>query len=681
MLAVLLLLQEPNLDQRVSLEEAAQSAPAFFSKLSERVGFEIAAPGTLRRNTLVIRFENTPLRTVLDRLADALSAKWQVVDKKRVEFYRPASLVKALRDKEDSDRKSAIQKALDAIELPELTEALAQKIAARARAFEPRVRTLGRDAEARLEQQAILDSMPAGRGAARIVKALPIERYMNMKVGERIVFASSPNQMQVALPNGRKLVDEFNAERGLMRQSMAEDLRRENEMVAYSDPRAGQFKLKSDAVKVVVGVTRSPEFRGFLANVRFVDADGWPVSTATTTVSDNVAVEPYKLDDVEVEIPESLYRLTEAIRSYGRISREERQRAVSIMTDPARNDPQGWYHGEMILDYSRKSKKPLAATLSDRGMRRLWLIGSAPSRRLRADALARMMALEWSLSSGEKQGAIVALPSTPLAAESEYLDRDLMSQAFGQMLKEKRLSILDAAEYAGKTKSALAGQFAEWSIAGWSSPSGFGSPDQELVSNWFSVVRFVGRVPGTYLAPGARPVTVAELPAEAKMALKSWVIDVPFTQMFGEKRDAEHPYDHIAYIEPTEAFPNGVPGSTQVRFTWANSPLILIGNDVGLPPTMYPYKFLAYMLDPAYGKSATYDCVFGRSLKIDLLLPDGRTASEEIWEAPPASTEPRNYRKISELPANVLELMRAEYAKQQAFLSTLGTIKPPPPAG
>lgn len=680
MLVATLALQGPDLDQKIALEEPAQSAPAFLAKLSKLTRCEIAAPGPLSRNTLVVRFDDTPLRVILDRLGDSLSAKWRVVEGKKVEFYRPASLLRSLREHEDAARKEAISKGLKAVEVPELTEALAAKIAARARAFEPRLRQVGRDPAARQERQALQDSMPVGRAAAKITQAVPLDRYLGMKVGERIVFSSSPNSMQISLPGGMSIVREFNTERAIMRRALADDLKREDEMLTFTDPRAGQFKLKSEAVKVVAGISRTPEVRGFLVNVRFVDADGWVVSSASTAVPDTVTGKPVDLEPVQVEVSDPNFRLTEAIRSFGQPSQEERRKAVAVLTDPNRYDPQGWYHGDLILDYSRRTKKPIVASLSDRGMRRLWLAMDTPAKSMPSKTLATLMANEWGLSLVEQKGTTIVSPVLHLTAESDYLDRAEMSLAFGKMVKEGRLAILDAAEYANSSKSALAGQFAEWSIAGWGSPHGFGSPDQELVSSWFATMRFVGHLPGASVSPGARPLAVSELSPEARVALKRWIMDVPFTLMFGELRDAEHPYDHITRTEPTEALPNGVPGSTQIRLTWSESPLILIGNDVGLPPTMQPYKWLAYMMAPEYANDSRYDTVTGKSLKIDLIFPDGRTASEEVWEAPPASTEARNYRRLTELPAAVLSLMRAEYARTQAQHSIGGRLATPPPA-
>ena len=674
MLALLLLLQEPNLDQRVSLEVAAQGAPAFLSKLSERVGFEISAPGTLRRNTLVVRFEDTPLRTVLDRVADALSAKWQVVDKQRVEFYRPASLLKALQAKETAERRETIQKGMDAIDVPELTVKLAQAIARQAEAFEPRLMLTGRDAQARADRQLLEDAMPIGRAAGKAAKLIPIEAFLALRAGERVVLSSHPNRMQRPFPSGRKLVEEYNSDRTLMRAAMTEALQRENEMLAYSDPRWGQFRIKAPAEKVIVAISRNADLRGYFVSVRLVDREGWILGRAYRRLYDTPIVEPTTLTKGSVELPRPLIDLNRAVREI--VLPELRAANLATTTSPATREPHSWLIGELILDFSRKTRQPLAAALSDRAFRQTYLFRvpdlqpSYPS-----DRLAQLLTRDWNASVSEREGCVVVTPRMPLSAEREYLDRKPLETALHKMIEGKRLAILDASEYAAAAKSELAGLFFEHLLVRATSPNAMDSPDSDLFDTLqYPTARFVGHVPSTYLAQQTSTVSVIELPANARQALSDRIFFGDLGSMFEEKVDVEHPYSNIAYREPTAMLPEGIPGSTRVRFTWSSQPFIYTKFTGGV--SLHPYKWSYYYLDRP--DSWQVDVVTGRCLTVDILLPDGNVATDQLWEAPPATTE-RNWRRVSDLPAEVLDLLRAEKAKQASVQALQGGYKPPPP--
>lgn len=672
MLALLLLLQEPNLDQAISLEESAQSVGSFFHKVSERVGFEVSAAGSLKKNTLVVRFDEAPLRTVLDRVADALAAKWHVVDKKKVELYRTEEQTKALRTKEVADRKEAIQNSISEIDVPVLTEEMAQKIGARAQALEPRLPLIGKDPKVLKDKRALDGDMPAGRGAGKAALLIPPEMYLSLKPGERAVFSNRPNRLQKALPSGKKLVEEYNVERDFLRRAMADALMRESEMRLSVDPRAGQFRIKSRAERVIVALQRMPDLRGYMVSANFVDSEGWILGTGWRSINDSVPVAQPILEKVTLDLAKPFIDLnTFSFNS------DVRSSVAATFCSPDRYDPHGWLPGELILDYARKTKRPLVAALSDLALRSVYL-NSNPDVRptYPSQMLAQYLARDWDTSVSEREGCLVIMPRMPLTAEREYLDRKLLQTALQAMLKEGRVSILEACKYAGSAESDLAGSFFEEVLVRATSPNGSDSPDNiAFQAEQFLLERLVGRIPDAFLANEVNEVKVSQLSAEAREVLTKWLMEGWLAGLFDDKVDSDHPYSNIAFREATEMFPEGIPDATTIRITWSTQPFIYAKWNQGV--TLQPYKLVNNWADEPDGVDV--DVVNGRCLSIEVKLPGGATVPADLWQAPPASNEARNWRKLSTLPGDVLAKMRTERARYSGLESTWGRYKPPPP--
>jgi hypothetical protein len=664
-LAVVLLAQGPDLDREIQLHSRGQSLPTLLKVISNDAGVPVTATGSLARNTVVVRLDPQPVRKILDQLGKALTCSWRVVDGKRVELYRTQAQTDQLKKIERDLRSAELKKSIAALELEEFSKAYAETLAQRARNLEPRIPTNQRDPAVGAEVQALIAAMPSGRGLTRVARSLPVDRLLQMPAQDRVAFAYPANPQQVALPNGKGILDAFNSERSTMFEVLREDLVREREFILSLDSRASQFRLTSPAVKVIAGVNRGPEFRGFYVTVRFVNSEGWTVAELSRTLSDEAKADAPELDDVVAEVSEESYRLNEelSLRGLG----PTRDTLLPILANPLRNEPLSWYQGGLLFDHSERAKQPLVAVLTDRSLRRLWLSQTEPGRTAAGNQLASRLAKEWTLNSKVEGGIWYVRPQEQLAAEREYLDRDLMVKTWTSVLKEKRYLIPEAAAYNANAKSELLGTFAELCfVTALAHPYSGNSVDEWLtVHPNAAILRFVGRVPAAMLEPEGRATAVGELPATARDALDRWLLRSAYGSSLGETSDADHPFDHIMHWEPTEALPRGVPQDTQVRFRWITSYFVLQRN--------HGFPFAAHFAEHAYyflqwnGDAANFDSATGRALQVEIMFADGRRISSVLRETPDTMAGERNWRRLSELPNSVLEIMRAEARRQEAL--------------
>ena len=674
-LALLLLGQAPDVDRKVSVETLGQSLPTVLSRLSSETGVRCVAVGSLARNTVVARLDYQPLRHVLDQLGAALTCSWRVVDG-RVELFRTSAQVEALKKTERELRARQLAESIRLLQLEPFSETLAEGLAARSRTLEPRLRSVTRDASVAAEMKALFDSMPAGRGLIRAVRSLPTPQLLDMKAQDRKVFAFPANPVQSTLPTGKDILSAFNKERTVMFRVLQRDLAREREFVETLDPRASQFRLPSEAVKVIVAVNRGPEFRGFSVNVRFVDADGWPVAEASKTVEDEAKAEIDNLPEAGIVVDDELFRLNEEVSL--RLGSRDRKSLLTAISNPQQHEPGSWYQGAALFDYARKANRQLVAALSDRSLRRLWLSSATPGRTLTAKELATRIAREWSLTSSYERGTWMVKPLEQLAAEREYLDRDLMSGAWQSVVSEGRYQISVAATYCAKAKSELIGAFAEGCYVTALTPPYSGNSVDEWLA-WgqpnVPILRFVGRVPSQFMSSG-RATIVGELPSTAREALDLWILKNAHGGAFGEQRDAEHPYDHITRLEPTEALPRGIPSDTRVRFTWFAAHYVLQRIN-GYPDALHIAEQAYYLLQSNV-EAANFDAKTGRALRVEVLFSDGRQISHVLHETPPGVESTRNWRRVSDLPDEVLNVMRAEARRQEELGRRMGSAGPPP---
>lgn len=675
-LAALLFAQGPDLDREVHLRTPGQSLPSLLKGISDETKIPISAVGSLAKNTLVVRLDRQPLRSVLDQLGKGLTCSWRVVEGQRIELYRTEAQTTQLRNTERALRSAELKKSIEALELEEFSKAYGETLAQRARNLEPRLGMNMRDPVVTAEVKALFAAMPSGRGLARVAKSLPLDRLLQMTATDRVVFAYPANSQQVSLPQGRGILEAFNSERSTMFDVLKEDLVRESEFSAAGlDSRGRQFRLMTPATKVIGALSRSPGIRGFYLKVSFVNADGWTVAELSQLLNEEPKADLPELSDVTAEVTDDSYRLAEAM-SYWGWTKPKPLELRQTVANPVRYEPLSWYHGSVLFDHSERSKRPLVGVLTDRSLRRVWMSQTAPGQSVPAKQLAFRMAKEWTLNSQVEGGTWFVRPLEQLASEREYLDRDLMATAWASLLKERRYLISEAAAYNARAQSELLGAFSEISfVIAVAPPDSDTAVDKDLTDP--TVLRFVGRLPGNFLAAEGRDIAVGELPANAREALDRWLLKSAYVAALGYTTSKDHPFPNVKESEPTEALPRGIPSDTRIRLSWVTAYFVMWQRIPNQPFMFAPAESVYYMLQ-WNNQNAHYDSASGRALQVEVHFADGRKVTHVIRETPDYMTTERNWRKLSELPNEVLEVMRAEDRRQEA-LGNRGNVGSGPP--
>jgi hypothetical protein len=189
----------------VTLEARTQSLAKLLEGLSEDVGIRLEADATTARELVVVRVRDVPLPTLMAKLAETIDAEW-VERGGRHTLTRPAARAQAQVRKEERQRLESLAKRLEEISLGHarqgaLDEGAAERLALRiADLAQTGVRGTYRDI------RSLSELTPSSRLIARLLpKVGPVEMAA-IPAGRRVVFSTSPNRMQRALP--REALDE-----------------------------------------------------------------------------------------------------------------------------------------------------------------------------------------------------------------------------------------------------------------------------------------------------------------------------------------------------------------------------------------------------------------------------------------------------------------------------------------
>lgn len=189
-----------SLDQKVDLSLPATSVKNALAELSKRAGFAFEPTGSVADQIVAIKVKGVVLSELLDRIAKTNHAEW-TKSADRWRLTRDSSTLNALRRAEVDARTPGYARAIaqlveSANNRPKFTKADAEKLKAQmAKMREDAVNGRPRRFEAGNNVQA-----PSDRGLAIVMSAIDPKILASIPVGGRVVFSTSPNVMQRALP-------------------------------------------------------------------------------------------------------------------------------------------------------------------------------------------------------------------------------------------------------------------------------------------------------------------------------------------------------------------------------------------------------------------------------------------------------------------------------------------------
>ncbi len=291
--------------------------------------------------------------------------------------------------------------------------------------------------------------------------------------------------------------------------------------------------------------------------------------------------------------------------------------------------------------------------------------------------MANLIAEFWDLKCTEVGGWLVAKPNSPLVAEEEFLDRGPLERVLSSLISEKHLSLEVASAYAQQAISSQAGLQVEGRMVSAIVANGPTALDSEMISFiTYPALRLHSALTNEQKLRGE--CTVRELTDSARAILTDWLFhSVIRTQTAEIKFSHEQPFRTLALSEITETLPNGLSGDLKIAAKIEETPLIAIKD--GDVESVQPPPNVAFLVDPEFAPNVLAEAVKARVLRVTLTLPGGLLVPVNVYESPPAKE--RKWGKISDLPSDVLDLLRSELRKQNDqfpdFTLPGGGVPPP----
>lgn len=476
----------------VSLRTGTVGLQRALDELTRQSGMRIEAIPALRGEIVIIDVEDAPLFDVLRRLTDVVGAAWERTN----DGYRMVvgpSLERELRERETAERARHIQTYLEG----------------RARNVQPmtdeQIRTLVENS-ARVQenllggnlrsiQQFVVDGRtgtgPGERLIVSLLHAIGATTLAQIAVDQRMVFATNPTRMQVALPaSAGPALNQFLQEHNRVAAMVQERGRPTQETTrSVSISIAGGVDLNARPLsrlgKVWLAVARDSNSQGLQVSLVVSDPEGTevarsetmlPIQMTTAATSLNLP-EPRKeieLSPLAREFVELGQQRTPSIGDVwmGGGATEVRMMvqnsaagAVSLDLTPSRpapniseawqarllaptaHEPLGFVFGEALIQASRSQGFQLVACLSDHLLTNPRLQAQLVNSQ-NAAAVLGVFATEPGTAVSQDDRWLTVGPKFPLDARAQRIDRAVLERALASALRLGRLSLDDLANYA-----------------------------------------------------------------------------------------------------------------------------------------------------------------------------------------------------------------------------------------
>jgi len=554
----------PDLERRVSVTLVAAPLKDALKQLSQAAGYPFVPLKALENEVVSLRLKDAPLREAMDRIAQAMRAEW------RAEQGQHRLTVGG-----DLSRRQAAEEAQAAV--AEIRAALAS---AGGQADRPRE-----------------DADPFA-----VIRAFDPALLAAIQPNARVVFATSPNRSQVAMPRAvAQALDRMIAESRRARSSGPAELLGPPWMAPPDSP----------AVKGIVVLSSIPsadgsflgfEIAAFDAEGRFVvrRPDNVPVKTRLgATAASLTEAKEFRMPPDAARLAEMLgepiasetavagfagqvvLRLGEGALVLGEVSGTPHvsrakpptklsEEWIQRLTNPDTVEPHSLAAGAVLQAVAEAADKNLAAWLTDWAFNRFGAVAKAkgPNDVLRAAAEA------WGLTSVVEGGWLVVGPARPLLARARTIDRKALGAAL-RLLRSQ--SVLNLDQQAAYVRSQPNGGFPDGLDRAYESLLGVTLPghrDFEAVMGGRSLLLFYGSLGQANLRALAsgRPLPLSALGPNARSIVSAMVMNSMRDPTLIGNQPLGPPVASAA-SEVTELLPNGVPPDAIVELTVRQEPI------------------------------------------------------------------------------------------------------------
>ncbi|MCO5298108.1 MAG: hypothetical protein M9921_14765 [Fimbriimonadaceae bacterium] len=549
----------------------AKAAPLgqVLERLAAGTGSKLAASPKIAREIVFVHVQGVRLDELKAKLAEAVVGEWTREGETEVLGRGPAQ-ERAIRSEHLAYRRKLVDAALkDAqaeLEHPYNARALAAGFAALP--TEASVRNDLTAGRARyLRERSLIAQGPLSRLLKRLVLACDPRDLAAVGPFSRALFTTSPTQMQRGFD--RKKFDAavalFAKEQQAWIDEAAKVTLAPDPGATVSDPRT-QLRFSPSQSRFVLEVRRGEMTALFNVNLQIGKAPWGQIvnqasfaDPARSFMDAHMLPGPPLADDREVELSpdsrefEDAFRIAAEAATPATITPKLRQLMLGVET----NDPLSWVVSDALAAYAEVKGVNLVAAVPDRAL--TWAHFMARGQPLRVKTFMQALLGSETVRLDETEGWAVLVPADRFEAALDFTPRSAVAALVKSVFEHGRLDMKEYARYAFASKRLNRGGIGDWFLA-MIDRSVLGASDR---TDW-NGLRLYGSLSELQqrdLEAGAR-LPYAGMNLEQRAIIERIVFG-------GEIRSEVQTGSGITKlsatsVEPTDAFPTGVPATCVV---------------------------------------------------------------------------------------------------------------------
>ncbi|MBS1723910.1 MAG: hypothetical protein JSS66_13260 [Armatimonadetes bacterium] len=484
--AFLAALARPQLDQKVTFETKATTAPKAIEALAKAVNADLKAGPEFANEPLILAVHDMTLQALMDRIASVTLGKWEqsgttyrlVRDKEKLQALTAAKFSERSAGFKDAVAQYVKQHADEAAWNEKYVQDLINKEReSRSKLLEDLAKNNPDIGTARVNimKGSSRASSPASPAMIEVLKHLPSDALASVAPGTRAVFSSSPTRMQKGLPFPTAgIINRFVDSHNLLARLSGGKSGVPDNVHFTGGLDIGAKPISAPVTKMLLILTRSQNSEGISCVLKFADSSGAIIGQANSWLQPEAkpaetgdrskfeSADDVNISELSLEVAKALvngrandgaqnnvfvfggdsgtFRIGSDSPTPGpSISKE----ALALLSDPVRNDPQSTFVSEALLSSAKALHRDLVASLPDEVVLPLARALNQPVKAGQVwdkvqEAKARVAELD---------GCILASPLDRIASASKQMDRAAAGRLLGVLTSKGYPRLYDLAKY------------------------------------------------------------------------------------------------------------------------------------------------------------------------------------------------------------------------------------------
>lgn len=552
----------PDTTVQITFSAPAMSAPKLLDALSKQTHVSLVCSPEIQQEILLLHVQGISLRDVMDRIAEAIGARWRLSGKNWI-LERPAEMAKAQQEQEFREQAAQITPLLN-----RLTGVMRKPWnATTLRAAATRYRKYANTGQIDTER----DQMdPVYRAFLRSISDVTPDAIARIPTGGRVVFATEPTPMQKPLGKGAQ---EAIAKLAEEQKIFGKTLRSVGVKPGFEDEAHDFSAFSHDAwrrlspypttpSRILLKITRS---WGSSYEAEFLLLNKKHQVIVTFRGEDSVLnfAEPWKEPIIpKVDTPIPLSARTRTLLSVGRNSYDNPSvspAALRLLTHPEQYEPLSMRVSDGYLGLARLKKRNLIAALPDALLDDTFRLG-------RPKSLTVSDVRGWSCSNQpmritDRNGWLVVTLPHPWEERPHRIDRATLgriARRIAQRGSYRLEDIVEFAAHAGKDPLSGFGDSYLWAV----SKGKYGSSGRVGDATLFAV--YGAMTPAQQKALNEGKTIRYDSLTPWQRTIVERAVFAPHSN-FSATETGTTPPDSDLYDEPTEFNLKGLPANGVIR--------------------------------------------------------------------------------------------------------------------